>query len=320
MNSKNPFEPKADLFELTTRPEPNLFYKSNDPHDKKLGDVVAHSYEDYEDSRFVILGCPQDEGVRRNNGRVGAAEAPDRIREAFYKISAPANLKAGQLFDTGNIQTGPTLEETHENQTRVVAQIISHGKIAIVLGGGNDIAYPDGKGLGQNHKKFLTLNIDSHFDVRENKQRNSGTPYRQLLEEKIISPENFFELASQPFANSEVYADYLKKKQVAVIPLEQLRKKGVEKSIKGILKLSKAPAIFWGIDMDSVRSADAPGVSASNPTGLTAEEILSIAAIAGNDKRSRILEISEVNPKYDIDGRTCKLAALIITNFLKAQS
>ena len=147
----------------------------------------------------------------------------------------------------------------------------------------------------------------------------SHVVFLQLLEEKIISHNNFFELASQPFANSQVYADYLKKKKVPVISLEQLRKKGVVKTLKRILKASNMPAIFWGIDMDSVRSSDAPGVSASYPTGLTAEEILSIAAIAGNDKRSRILEISEVNPKYDIDGRTCKLAAMIMACFFDSQ-
>ncbi len=308
------------VFDGTTRPDTALFFKSQDPNDKKFGDIVAYREEDYAKSKFVIVGSPHDEGVRRNNGRVGAAEAPDKIRQALYKISAPAKLKAGQLFDTGNIQIAATLEETHESQTRVVAQIIQDGKIAIVLGGGNDISYPDCKALSQKFKKFLALNIDSHFDVRENKLRNSGTPYRQLLEEKIISPENFFELASQSFANSEVYAAYLKKKKVGVMPLQHLRKKGVVKSLKGILKASKTPAIFWGIDMDSVRSSDAPGVSASYPTGLTAEEMLSIATIAGQDKRSRILEVSEVNPKFDIDGRTCKLAALIIAYFLAPQS
>ncbi len=307
------------IFDDTTRPDSTLFFKSADPNDKKLGDIVAYREEEYAKSKFVIVGCPQDEGVKRNNGRVGAAEAPDRIRQALYKISAPAKSKAGQLFDAGNIHIAATLEETHENHFRVVAQIISDGKIAIVLGGGNDISYPDCKVLNQKHKKYLALNIDSHYDVRENNQRNSGTPYRQLLEEKIIDPKHFYELAIQPFANSDVYSVYLKKKKVTVFTLEQLRKSGIEKSLRHILKSDKSKAIFWGIDTDSVRSADAPGVSASYPTGLTAEEMLSIAAIAGNDKRSTILEISEVNPKYDIDGRTCKLAALVITYFLTSQ-
>jgi arginase family enzyme len=186
------------------------------------------------------------------------------------------------------------------------------------LGGGNDISYPDCCALAHNQKKFLALNIDSHFDVRENKVRNSGTPYRQLLEEKLVAPNLFYEIAFQQFANSDIYKNYLAKKKIEVISLSQFRKRGVEKTITAIVKKAKVPAIFWGIDMDSVRSADAPGVSASYPTGLRADEILTIASLAGRDKRSQVFEITEVNPKFDLDNRTCKLAGLLMFNFIES--
>ncbi len=71
-------------------------------------------------------------------------------------------------------------------------------------------------------------------------------------------------------------------------------------------------AIFWGFDLDSVRASDAPGVSAPSPVGLTAEQICRIGTIAGRDARTRVIEFSEVNPTLDIDGRTSRLAALIL--------
>src|SRR6516162_11827277 len=37
--------------------------------------------------RAVILGFPQDEGVRRNHGRPGAAQAPDEIRSRLYRLT-----------------------------------------------------------------------------------------------------------------------------------------------------------------------------------------------------------------------------------------
>lgn len=304
------------IFDRITRPEASLFFKSYDPNDIRLGQLVSSNKAEYGNSKIVILGCAQDEGVKRNHGRTGAALAPDNIRRCFYKLSAPSGLKKGGLFDAGNTIIEKTLEETHENQYNNISKLLSDGKIVIVLGGGNDISYPDCKALARNYKSVLALNIDSHFDVRQNSVRTSGTPYRQLLEEKIISPNLFFELSYQPFANSEVYLSYLAKKKVTTVTLDDLRKKGIQKTIKSILRTKTAPAIFWGIDMDSVRSADAPGVSASYPTGLTAEEILAIASLAGSHNRSRLLEISEVNPKHDIDDRTCKLAALVIYRFI----
>ena len=293
-----------------------LFYKSHDSNDKKMGDMVSPESSDYEVSEIVIIGCPQDEGVRRNNGRVGAAAAPDIIRHVLYRFTSPSESKTGEIVDLGNIKIADTLEETHEIQSKIVTKILGDNKRLIVIGGGNDISYPDCLGLSRVCKNILALNIDSHFDVRENKVRNSGTPYRQLLEENIIRPENFFELAIQPFANSEINWKYLESKGVSIHTLEQLQKQGIEKTVRSILDKNKSVAIFWGIDMDSVCSADAPGVSASYPTGLTAEEILSIATIAGQDSRSKILEISEVNPTYDIENKTARLAAQIVICYL----
>lgn len=312
MNSKS----AINIFENTNRPDKTLFYKSHDKSDRKFGDTVSSDIEQYTKCEFVIIGCPQDEGVKRNKGRVGAAEAPDKIREVFYKLSAPAALGAGVIMDIGNTKIAGTLEKTHDLHEQIIAKLISDKKKVIVLGGGNDISYPDCKALATNSKSVLAINVDSHFDVRDNTPRNSGTPYRQLLEEKLIKPNNFFELANQPFANSETYRDYLKKKKVSVFTLEQLRKKGISKTIKTILKQNRSSSIFWGLDIDSVRSSDAPGASASYPTGLSAEEILEIAKVAGSDKRSRIIELTEINPKYDIDNRTCRLAALMILSFL----
>ena len=304
------------MFDELQKPSSDLFYKSRDPSDNNMGDIVSYESSDYEKSQIVIIGCPQDEGVRRNNGRVGAAAAPDAIRQVLYRLISPPDLMTGLIVDLGNIKNADTLEETHDIHSKVVAKILEDNKRLIVIGGGNDISYPDCLGLSKVCKNILALNIDSHFDVRENKVRNSGTPYRQLLEENIILPENFFELAIQPFANSEEFWEYLETKKVSIHTLEQLQQQGIEETVRSILDDNKSEVIFWGFDMDSVRSADAPGVSASYPTGLTAEEILSVATIAGQDSRSKILEISEVNPKYDIENKTAKLAAQIIICYL----
>ena len=50
--------------------------------------------------------------------------------------------------------------------------------------------------------------------------------------------------------------------------------------------------------------------------GLTAREVCEIADVAASDPRTRIIEITEVNPDYDRDGITSKLAANIIVRAL----
>lgn len=309
----------SDPFRFLQPPDPAVFFHRDDPNDPRLGELVSSHPDDYALAKVVLLGCPQDEGVRRNGGRLGASEAPHAIRCALYRLTTQG-LPNPPLFDLGDTQIQATLEETHALHQTIVEQVLRDGKRLIVLGGGNDLSYPDCAGLAKVFSPVLAFNVDAHYDVRADTLPNSGTPYRQLLESGALTGPNFYEMGNHPFANSAIYTDYLENKGVTVYPLTQLRAQGVISTFEGILNIHPAPAIFWGIDMDAVRASDAPGVSAPTPIGLTAEEIYALVSLAGRDPRSKLLEITEVNPTYDQDGRTSRLAALLIYAFLAAQS
>jgi formiminoglutamase len=307
-----------NIFEFTSRPDKNLFYKRIDHQDIRLGETVTSEILEYYESNVVILGSPQDGGVPRNKGREGAKEAPDKVRESFYKLSVNKKLKSLKIFDIGNIKAEKSLEEIHENQEEVVFRLLKDNKKIVILGGGNDISYPDCKALSKFKNDPLVFNIDSHFDVRADKPRNSGTSYRMLIEEKLITPKNFYEIGIKKYASSEFHKNYLETKGCSIFYFDEVKKRGIQKLLKEILANKKNKVLFWGFDMDAVNSADAPGVSAPNPTGLSADEAVTLAEAAGKDKRTRIFEISEINPKYDIDNKTCRLAAVMIWYFLNS--
>src|SRR6516162_10042948 len=57
--------------------------------DPRLGEVIEFwdgTLEPLRPGRAVIVGFPQDEGVRRNRGRVGAADAPREIRSQLWRL------------------------------------------------------------------------------------------------------------------------------------------------------------------------------------------------------------------------------------------
>lgn len=305
--------------ELATQPaDAALFYTRTDANDVRLGDRAARTAADYARAQVVILGCPQDEGVRRNGGRPGAAQGPAEIRRALYHLTING-LEPLALFDAGDTVIQATLEQTHAVQESNVARLLADGKRVIVLGGGNDISYPDCAALSRQAGDVLAFNIDAHFDVRADTPRNSGTPYRQLLEEGLLRPARLFEIGSQPFCNSKTYANYLAGKGVRVVPLAELREKGAARVLRRALREAhSAAAVFWGFDLDVVQAADAPGVSAPNPLGMTAAEFCEVAAIAGREPRTRVVEFSEMNPAFDVDSRTARLAAVAIHRYLAA--
>ncbi|MBX0326264.1 formimidoylglutamase [Oscillochloris sp. ZM17-4] len=302
------------LFAATARPDSALRYRRDDPHDPRLGELVAADPAEYAAAQVVILGCPQDEGVRRNRGRPGAAGGPAAIRAALYKLGV-AGLEGLRLFDLGDTRIQPDLEATHELHRALVRRVIADGKTLVALGGGNDISFPDCAGLADAAGPTLAINVDAHYDVRADTPRNSGTPYRQLLEGGHVAPGHFVELGGQPFANSAAYGRYLAERGARAFSLRQARAAGLAALVREILE-AEAASVFWGVDMDVVRAADAPGVSAPNPLGMSGEELCLLAELAGAEPRSRLLEVSELNPAHDIDGRTARLAAVAIWSFL----
>ena len=312
----------SDIFDLTSRPSADVFYSRNDPNDPRLGEIVSGDSSDYAACEIVILGCPQDEGVRRNNGRVGAAEAPKAIRQQFYRLT-PFNIKK-KLFDIGDVLIGGTLEETHETHLAVVKQILLDGKQLIVLGGGNDISYPDGRAMSEvfGPEKWLGINVDSHLDVRIAEERNSGTPYRQLLEEGHLLPTYFYEVAYQTHFASPSYYKYLRDLGVNRISLEILRsREQADMELKENIRQrfigqSASLNTFFGFDIDAIRSSDAPGSSTPSPLGLRAGEFITLVKYAASLANTKLIEFSEMNPKYDIDNTTAKLVAIAMHRFI----
>jgi formiminoglutamase len=304
--------------QLTTPADSELFYRRDDPNDIRLGEKVMRRPDEYGAAEVVLVGCPQDDGVARNRGRTGARLAPTEIRRALYRYPVSESHLSLRLFDLGDVTPRDTLEETHDDLQQVVARLLSDGKKVVVLGGGNDISYPDCSALASESKQPLILNIDRHLDVRADSQRNSGTPYRQLLDEQKIDPCLFHEIGINSFANSPAYCHYLEELGVSIHYLGDLREQGVGAAVLALTGAARADAIFFGFDLDVVRAVEAPGVSDPSPMGLTAREVCEIADVAATDPRTRVIEITEVNPVHDVNGVTSRLAANIIMRALAA--
>src|SRR5947209_9320023 len=113
--------------------------------------ILPYSEQNIEDADVVIIGVPTDEGVRRNGGRVGAAQAPAEIRKQLSILtpfSSSGGIEKILICDYPDID-GNSLEEIHTKAKDTVAGFIAKGKIVIALGGGHDITYPLASGFHQ---------------------------------------------------------------------------------------------------------------------------------------------------------------------------
>lgn len=313
----------SENFKNLTPADEKLFFQKNDRNDIRLGEVVPET--NYEEASIVIIGCPQDKGVRRGGGREGAALAPDAIREQFYRLTPFGILH--KICDLGNVDTQNSLEETHNELTDAVKKALEDRKKVIVLGGGNDVSYADGRAMAETFGagNWLGVNVNAHFDVRADQQINSATPYRHLLEEKLIHPDYLYQIAYQPHLISPFYYRYLQNLGVNLVSLDHIRSRETsdlelrELMRQKFISHSESLTAFFGFDLDAVRSSDAPGVSAPSPVGLRPGEFLNLVQFAAKLVNTKIIEFTEVNPNFDIDNRTTQLVAIAMHKFCSSQ-
>lgn len=318
------------------RPQTVIFELISDRSDLRLRNLTYLDHPIFKHIDVGIVGIPFDLGVEFSNGRIGAALAPEAIRSQIknygtaYNIVRNTDFSELRIIDFGNIvPVSDDVGETHDRITEVTKTLLSRCGVLIVLGGGNDLTFATVRALSraiQGSKKRIPLisgmNVDAHLDVHEVRDGiiTNGTPYRRLIDHKIIKGENLFEVGMQGHVNSKAHWDWAKKQGVRIFDLDHARNLGIWKIMsmfrRHIEDNKRIRSSFVSIDIDSVAQAFAPGSSSPNPDGLFPDEIFDLAYRAGTMASLRLFEIMEVNPKFDEDNRTSRLAVNIILEFL----
>ena len=303
-------------------PDSSLFFTKNDPKDLRLGDFATlnntlHEFE------FGLLGYPDDEGIQLNGGRLGACEAPDRIRKHLYKSTFPNNQQPA-FKDLGNLDVSKmSLAERHQSAKNYVTSNLKDQRRLITLGGGHDYGYPDGAGFlewAKNQKgKPLVLNFDAHLDVRPlDRGLSSGTPFYRLLTEGFDFA--FVEIGIQSQCNSPNHLDWLQQQGGHCLSYDQFLASGRSFSdfvLEGLTPfLERQRPCYVSVDIDGFSSAYAMGCSQSWATGMDPDSFFRILNTVIRRTNCPILGIYEVSPPLDLDDRTSKLAALIAHRYI----
>jgi len=313
---------------LLTPPSYDGFITRDDPDDPRMGDLIDRGEYPGERVRLVIIGCPQDEGVRRNGGRPGAAGGPGAFRTMLarltpYNLLTDSSLPVGSVWDAGDVRCEGTLEEVHARLHEVVAAVCGAGRLPVVIGGGHDITYPVIAGAASVHGALGALNVDAHLDVRPpSPHRNSGTSFRMAVDEGLVAGARFVELGVQEFANARAHVHWVRERGGEVVSLEEVRRVGIDAAVGAALERASAEGtapLYATLDMDAVCAAAAPGVSAPMPDGLSAADLLGSARAIGRHPQVVAFDVAELNPGFDVDGRTARLAARAAMAFMAAR-
>lgn len=286
--------------------------------DPRLGRWLAQN-RSADGACVVLVGFPSDEGVRRNGGRPGAADGPAAIRQALYKLTPDAehfDAFTGLLERTADLGDVPVSGDVEADQQRlgdVLAPLLAAGVVPVVLGGGHETSFGHFLGYVGAGQDVEILNWDAHADVRPMKDglAHSGSPFRQAVEHESGRCRRYAVAGLQSHSTARVHLDFVRAHGEAVWrhELDAARVRSLADGLTG-------PTLAT-FDFDAVDAASAPGVSAPNVGGLPADLWLYAAYEMGRSQRVASMDVVEMNPAFDLDGRTARLAALTVWYFLR---
>ncbi|MCZ2407169.1 MAG: formimidoylglutamase [Burkholderiales bacterium] len=262
----------------------------------------------------ALIGFAVDEGVRRNGGRVGAALGPEAARKALANLPL---LGEPALWDAGDIAcTAGDLDAAQQALAQQVAQALAQGCLPLVLGGGHEVAWGSFQGVAQarpDARRILIVNLDAHFDLRQAREGNSGTPFRQIQEWCAAQgrPFDYRVLGISRYANTQALFERADALGVRYWLDDALQTEaGLAQALAALAQdLQACDAVYLTIDIDVLPGAVAPGVSAPAPLGVPLWCVQAVADAVLASGKLVAADLAEFNPGFDRDGLTAKVVA-----------
>src|SRR5699024_8437065 len=240
------------------------------------------------------------------------AQAPGVILQSFAKLPY---LMDGQTIDVGNVHCeGEALEAAQAELGYYIKETFQTGVTPIIFGGGHETLY--GHYLGARayigpEKTLGIINIDAHFDMRNDPEPSSGTMFRQILEED--DKAGYLCLGIQAFGNTKALFETAEKHGSAYILEKDIGVNDFHETFAAIDEFSKRyDYLIVTLCTDSIVASAAPGVSAPSPLGLDPKTVRALLTYVAGKRHLLSFDISEVNPLVDERDKTVKLAAHLV--------
>ena len=188
----------------------------------------------------------------------------------------------------------------------------------MVLGGGHELTFAHYSGIRKAfpNKQIGIINFDAHFDNRkpENGLASSGTGFWQIAQQSKIHSLHIGIQKNSNTKNLFETADDFRMKYILAQEIYPKNISDIQDSINDFLQ--KSDIIYITICMDVFNVAIAPGVSAPAYNGIFADhDFMQIYHHILKSEKTKALDVAEVNPNFDIQERTARLAGFLVNEW-----
>ena len=270
--------------------------------------------------KTALLGFACDEGVKRNQGRAGAAKGPFALRKALANMASHAGHQ--QLVDLGNIVAQPeALEQAQQALHDAVLACQQAQMRTLVFGGGHETAFGHGSAIldAFPHEQVAIINLDAHLDLRHAARASSGTPFRQLAQQCDAQQRGFHYscFGVSLAANTQALWDEATRRNVTVIEDLALLNALESEALPEVKRIIKTfDRIYLTIDLDVLPAWEMPAVSAPAALGVPMHLLLRIIEPLCRSGKVQAVDLVEFNPQFDHAGQGAKVAARLAWQIL----
>lgn len=300
-------------------------------------------------AKFVLVGVPEDIGVKANGGVGGAQTLWLPFLQSLVNTQSNAFLDGEEIillghFDFSEIENvidknAQTVEEkinayrhavtVIDTEVEAVVKLITqHKKLPIVIGGGHNNAYPCIKGAAKGwHKagvldlpEINAINLDAHADYRPLEGRHSGNSFRYAEEDGFLEKYCVVGL-HQNYITQNTWMDMVNNPFIDCITYEDIfvhEKRNFMQAVAHAAGFTEDTLVGIELDLDCIEHTLS---SAYSPVGITASNALQYVSYVASTCRPAYLHICE-GATHLVDGRkdasTGKLVSYLVTSFVKS--
>jgi formiminoglutamase len=293
-------------------------------------------------AKYVLLGIPEDIGVRANLGRSGTQTAWESAIKSIANIQHNRFSKGDNIIVLGEIniskemekaknldenipqerkQLFEIVEQIDKEVSHTIFSIVKTGKIPIIIGGGHNNAYGNIKGTAlAKGSPINAINFDAHSDFRILEGRHSGNGFSYAFEEGFL--KKYFVFGLHESYTSKNVLDIIKKidDRVRFNTYDEIKIRNNKKfDIELLISFDFIKNDFYGveIDMDAIPNIAS---SAMTTSGFSVEELRQFVYFFSKSKNASYLHISEGAPQLGEEKNSHligKLIGYLVTDFIK---
>lgn len=300
---------------------------------------------------YVIIGIPEDIGVKANLGCGGADSCWFPFLDSFLNLQSNDFFSGEKVFISGhfdftevknlidaNAATGDEKLEAYrhavtmiDNEVEELVKLVTqYKKIPLIIGGGHNNAYPAIKGAAKGLfkaqiiplVKINCINLDAHADYRPLEGRHSGNAFRYADEDGYLHKYCMIGL-HENYLQQNVWIDMINNPFIDCITYEDIfihEKRNYIQAIAHATGFTEDNYTGIELDLDSIEKVLA---SAGTPCGITtlqARQFMNFVATDSKVAYVHICEGASALENGEVSNITGKLISYLVSDFIKSHS